>query len=280
MYHLTALSAVALSLAASVSSLAVPRAAAPKGWDFALLESYDVYHTRYMALSCNDKHNSTFFDQCCHPLLATQSLSSRPAECNPSATTPATSTSSDDDDDSDLPECDDGDDDDDGVSSAPPAPATPKAPAAAPAPTPSKAPVAAPATTTHPAAVASPTPKKVVASPTPAAAPATDSAVNTGGFATFFYQNGNFGACGQKHSDSDLIAAIDGARYGNLGAKSNLCGQKVKITNTQNKKSVTVTIEDACPTCDNGNSIDLSVGAFQQIADLGQGIVPIDWQFA
>ncbi|KAF8910976.1 RlpA-like double-psi beta-barrel-protein domain-containing protein-containing protein [Gymnopilus junonius] len=251
MYHLASFSAIALSLAASVSSLVVPRAAPPQGWDFALLESYDVYHSRYMALSCNTKHNTAFFDQCCHPLLATQSLSSRPAECNPNATTPASSTSSDGDD-SDLPDCDDDDDDVANSTSTSPLPAPSKAPA----------------------------PVPVIASPAPVAAPSTDSAVNTGGFATFFYQNNNFGACGQKHSDSDLIAAIDGARYGNLGAKSSLCGRKVKITNTQNKKSVTVTIEDACPTCDNNNSIDLSVGAFQHIADLSQGIVPIDWQFA
>ncbi|PPQ72589.1 hypothetical protein CVT26_003692 [Gymnopilus dilepis] len=275
MYHLTAFSTIALSLAASVSSLAVPRATPPKGWNFAILEDYNVYHTRYMALSCENKHNTAFFDECCHPLLATQSLSSRPAECNPNATTSATSTSSDDGDDDDLPDCDDEGDDDD-VSSAPPAPSPSKAPAAAPAPAPttSKAPVAAPAPVTTVAAPSS-TPKKVVASPAPAAAaPAPQSAVNTGGVATFFYQNNNFGACGQKHSDSDLIAAIDGNRYGNLGAKSSLCGKKVKITNTKNKKSVTVTIEDACPTCENSNSIDLSVGAFQQIATLDQGEVP------
>jgi expansin (peptidoglycan-binding protein) len=82
----------------------------------------------------------------------------------------------------------------------------------------------------------------------------------------------------------------DGDRYGNLGAKSSLCGKKVKITNPANKKvcpyrinlklhlnkvpqSVTVTIADACPTCKNGNSIDLSEGAFKQIATLDQGMV-------
>ena len=43
---------------------------------------------------------------------------------------------------------------------------------------------------------------------------------------------------------------------------------------TFNAQSVTVTIADVCPTCDNGNSIDLSVGAFKAIAELGDGHVP------
>lgn len=69
--------------------------------------------------------------------------------------------------------------------------------------------------------------------------------------ATFFFQNGVAGACGTVHQDSDLIAAIgsltlvllvitdcliDQNRYGNSGLKSELCGQKVKITNPANNK--------------------------------------------
>jgi hypothetical protein len=228
MHHLSAFSAIALSLVASVSSLAVPRATPPKGWNTALLENYDTYHTRYMALSCNAKHDSAFFNQCCHPLLKTQSINSLPAQCNPNAASK---------------------------------------------PTPSAAPA--------PVAVTTPAPKKVTSTPKPAPTPSPNSGatVQTGGFATFFYQNGVAGACGTVHPDSALIAAIDGQRYGNLGAKSQLCGQQVKITNTKNNKSVTVTIADACPTCVNSNSIDLSTGAFQQIATLDEGMVPITWSF-
>jgi hypothetical protein len=86
---------------------------------------------------------------------------------------------------------------------------------------------------------------------------------------------------------------IDVQRYGNTGVKSGLCGKQVKIINPANKKassrvpvpelltngmvsiqSVTVVIADACPTCNNGNSIDLSQGAFDQIAQPEQGEVP------
>ncbi|KAE9407913.1 barwin-like endoglucanase, partial [Gymnopus androsaceus JB14] len=96
----------------------------------------------------------------------------------------------------------------------------------------------------------------------------------SGGVATFFYQNGVAGACGTVHSDDDLIAAIDQTRYGDPSQVSSLCGKKVTITNTNNQKTVTVTIADDCPTCDNENSIDLSVRAFTQIATEEEGEVP------
>jgi rare lipoprotein A (peptidoglycan hydrolase) len=65
----------------------------------------------------------------------------------------------------------------------------------------------------------------------------------------------------------------DQDRYGNSGNTSPLCGKQVEITNTQNGKSVTVIVADDCPTCDNANSIDLSLGAFQHLADLSVGQV-------
>jgi expansin (peptidoglycan-binding protein) len=81
------------------------------------------------------------------------------------------------------------------------------------------------------------------------------------------------------HTDDDLICAIDIDRYGDTGVQSSLCGKKVQITNTENGNTVTVTIADACPTCTNGNSIDLSVAAFKHLDTLGTGEVPIKWEF-
>ncbi|KAH0835575.1 hypothetical protein J3R83DRAFT_9280 [Lanmaoa asiatica] len=66
----------------------------------------------------------------------------------------------------------------------------------------------------------------------------------------------------------------DQARFGTSGPASPLCGKQVQITNVKNGQKVTVTIADDCPTCDNENSIDLSVGAFQAISDLGAGKIP------
>ncbi|KAH0835568.1 RlpA-like double-psi beta-barrel-protein domain-containing protein-containing protein [Lanmaoa asiatica] len=117
----------------------------------------------------------------------------------------------------------------------------------------------------------------------------------TGGFATYYYQNGNAGACGHVNPDSALIGAMgmcsqlpslplsfsstDQARFGTSGSASPLCGKQVQITNTNNGQKVTITIADDCPTCDNANSIDLSVDAFQAISDLSAGCVPISWVY-
>lgn len=49
-------------------------------------------------------------------------------------------------------------------------------------------------------------------------------------------------ACGDKHSDSDLIVAIDIERYGNLNSESSLCGKKVNIVNVDNGNTVTALI--------------------------------------
>lgn len=45
-------------------------------------------------------------------------------------------------------------------------------------------------------------------------------------------------------------------------------------------QSVTVTIADACPGCPNGNSMDLSEGAFEKIADLSEGIVASEFELS
>ena len=95
------------------------------------------------------------------------------------------------------------------------------------------------------------------------------------------------------HSDSDFISAIgkphialpvesesshshfpDLRRYGSISQPSPLCGQKIRVTNANNGKTVTVAIADACPTCPNANSMDLSIGAFQAIASLSDGQIP------
>jgi expansin (peptidoglycan-binding protein) len=76
-----------------------------------------------------------------------------------------------------------------------------------------------------------------------------------------------------------LTPVKDQGRYGSSGGASPLCGKQVLITAVGSGKTVTVTIADDCPTCDNDNSIDLSQGAFQHLADLGVGQVPISWKF-
>ncbi|KAF6744407.1 RlpA-like double-psi beta-barrel-protein domain-containing protein-containing protein, partial [Ephemerocybe angulata] len=96
--------------------------------------------------------------------------------------------------------------------------------------------------------------------------------------ATFFFQNGNRGACGQFNPDSSLIAALPETRFGYDYSKiSPECGKRIKVTNTNNGRSVTVTVADSCPTCVNANSLDLSQGAFDQITSEEDGMIPSEY---
>lgn len=124
---------------------------------------------------------------------------------------------------------------------------------------------------------------KAAAATTSAASSGGSGQTMTGGFATYFYQGGNAGACGTVHSDSDYGIAIDSNGWWADYASNNnspTCGRKIAITNTNNGKTVTATVWDVCPTCVSDNSLDLSVGAFNAIASEGDGMVPITWQWA
>lgn len=242
MFSFASLSVLALA-ASVVSGLAIPRApGAPSTWSKSL-EDYATYHTRYLAIDCQSQHNTPFFDRCCHPLM-------KGAQTDPSCT------ASDDEED-----CEDDDNEDDNTTTVAPPPA-PK-----------------PTTTSKPKPTSTPASPPAEVSKPPNNASSGSSGLVSGGFATFFFQNGVAGACGTVHKDSDFVAAMDSRRYGNTSVKSSLCGKRVQITNPKNNKSVTVTVADACPTCENSNSIDLSVGAFKQIATEAEGMVHINWKF-
>lgn len=86
---------------------------------------------------------------------------------------------------------------------------------------------------------------------------------------TWFDQGGVAGACGQVHLDSDLVAALDARTYGDTGAQSTYCGKTIRVT--WQDQSVDVIVADACPTCDNASSVDLSLAAFQALAPLDEG---------
>lgn len=60
--------------------------------------------------------------------------------------------------------------------------------------------------------------------------------------------------------------------YGNLGQTSQYCGRWVLITNTNTGAQVTAQVADACPGCSSYYSLDLSLGAFEAIGNLDQGV--------
>ncbi|KAF5377037.1 hypothetical protein D9757_007725 [Collybiopsis confluens] len=254
--HALSVAAIVLSLSAHATlGYVVPRKEAPSTYAEGYLEPYQQYHTRYLAIGCQFQHNNaTFFNACCHPMLATETLdTARPSFCRPSASSSASAaqaTSSSDDSD------DDEDDDCDDQSSSTPAPSiTSQSTSAIPSSSPK------PTSTHKPKPTPTPTSTKQPERPAPTSSPAaqpksntgsTDTAtgsseVFTGGFATFFYQNGVAGACGTVHSDNDLIVAIDQQRYGNSGARSQFCGKTVSINGKG--KTVNAVVADDCPTC-------------------------------
>jgi expansin (peptidoglycan-binding protein) len=102
--------------------------------------------------------------------------------------------------------------------------------------------------------------------------------------ATYYYQNGNAGACGAYHSDSDKIIAINGAGYWSnyeSGGVSPYCGKWITIKTTDGSgRSTQAMVADVCPTCTGStNSLDLSVGAFEDLGTLSQGQIDIEWSF-
>lgn len=268
-------SVIITAVFASALVVAVPIAqrSAPTDWATDYLEAYSTYHTRYLALGCTEDHNTNFFNECCHPLLCSEPLSDRPAYCTPNVTQSSSASEY-----------------------------------AATATTPASADVDAATqygdATAYVASViesisatASPsgsttysipqptswTTSTTTTSSTPASSPSSGSSggsVQTGGVATYFTQNGVAGACGIVHPDSALIVAIDKGYWPGYesGDASPLCGRSLTITNTDNGNTVTATVQDVCPTCDNLNSLDLSSGAFLTIAGaLAVGEVPITW---
>ncbi|KAL4067959.1 RlpA-like double-psi beta-barrel-protein domain-containing protein-containing protein [Scleroderma yunnanense] len=285
---------------ATVSAYVVPRATPPATWPTGYLESYDVYHCRYLANSCQTQHGTTYFDTCCHPLLANESVSSLPAECQmPANTTCVNGVPSTITDETDGGDC--GGEPSSAPTSTPTFTTPPPADTNTPSPTdtnttppPTDAYTPPPTTTTPPPTATTPPPDTTTSQPptsapanaggapsssSPAAKPVStgtvSSALNYGGIATYFYQNGNAGACGQVNPDTAFICALDSAVYGN----GQYCGKQVQITNQNTGQSITVTVADECPTCENANSIDLSVGAFQALDSLSDGTFPIVWQF-
>lgn len=134
---------------------------------------------------------------------------------------------------------------------APPAPA-------APTPTSTLSPTSTP--TAQPASTSTPRP-----SPTPGGGEVRN------GRATYYGATGA-GNCSFDPSPNDLmVAAMNTVDYAN----ARLCGAYVEVTGPE--ATVVVRIVDRCPECPQ-NHIDLSEQAFDRIAELSAGNIPITWR--
>lgn len=94
------------------------------------------------------------------------------------------------------------------------------------------------------------------------------------GEGTFYDFADGSGNCGFPATPNDLmVAAMNHVDY----AGSAVCGACVNITGPNGQ--VKVRIVDQCPECPEGD-IDLSPEAFEHIAELSAGRVPITWTYA
>jgi rare lipoprotein A len=91
----------------------------------------------------------------------------------------------------------------------------------------------------------------------------TEAPPVVGQTATYYHSSlaGRVKANGRRYNPNGMTAASNNYRL----------GQRLKVTNRKTGKSVVVTITDRCGNC----SIDLSRAAFQRIAPLRQGRVPV-----
>ncbi|KAF9106486.1 hypothetical protein BGX27_009141 [Mortierella sp. AM989] len=85
------------------------------------------------------------------------------------------------------------------------------------------------------------------------------------------------GQCEKSYSQSDMIVAVNEAQ---MGTNKNICGQKIRVSAKGSDAQVIVTIVDMCPSkyCNFGD-LDLSQGAFKKFADLGVGVLDLEWSF-
>lgn len=74
---------------------------------------------------------------------------------------------------------------------------------------------------------------------------------------TWFARDGVAGACGNVHSDGDLIVGLDPSLYGDLGAASKYCGKSLTVSNIASRKTTTAIVADAFLTWDYVNSLDM-----------------------
>jgi expansin len=91
------------------------------------------------------------------------------------------------------------------------------------------------------------------------------------GVATFYDAAGEGSCLFGRSSNNQLIAAMNAPEYSNAAA----CGAYVQVKGP--KGTITVQIVNVCPECQAGH-LDLSQGAFSQIADPKLGKVPISWK--
>ncbi|GJJ72054.1 hypothetical protein EMPS_04411 [Entomortierella parvispora] len=129
------------------------------------------------------------------------------------------------------------------------------------------------------AAPINPTPAVTAAASTSDENTIFSSSVKYTGKATWFTDS--YGSCNEKwDGNSEPIVALNAHQMGAQAWGNPACGQKVRITNKANNKSVVARVVDKCPgdQCAWG-SLDLSPAAFTKLGELATGILNIEWNY-
>jgi ricin-type beta-trefoil lectin protein/rare lipoprotein A (RlpA)-like double-psi beta-barrel protein len=102
------------------------------------------------------------------------------------------------------------------------------------------------------------------------------------GVATY-YNDAGFGACGtQINAATEMLVAVSYQWFTTANPNADPLCSGISVQVTYNGKSITVPVEDKCPSCD-ATHIDLSQAAFGQFASTDPtttpGVLNVTWQF-
>ncbi|TDC47167.1 septal ring lytic transglycosylase RlpA family protein [Actinomadura sp. KC345] len=103
--------------------------------------------------------------------------------------------------------------------------------------------------------------------PKPEAKKKRNKAVESGSCEASYYWQGQMTASGEKFDPSELTAAH----------KTLPMGSKVRVTNKNNGRSVTVRINDRGPFV-SGRCLDLSKAAMKKVRGTGSGVIPVRYE--
>jgi len=115
-----------------------------------------------------------------------------------------------------------------------------------------------------------------------AAAAAIPFGQNQVGIATF-YNDAGYGACGTPiNAATEMLVAVSYQWFTTANPNADPLCSGVSVQVTYNGKTITVPVEDKCPSCD-ATHIDLSQAAFGQFASTDPattpGVLNVNWQF-
>ena len=93
-----------------------------------------------------------------------------------------------------------------------------------------------------------------------------------------YYNDAGYGACGtQINAATDWLVAVPAAYWTTANPNNDpVCDLSVQVT--YNGTTITVPVEDKCPSCD-ASHIDLSEPAFASLADTSLGVINVTWEF-